>query len=102
MYAWGQVHEYEVVEVPSTVATAISPKSSAQDQISRNRCILVRGTMLKLSPVISCMFIVFHVPLESALQLMVHCEPSLKTAPGPGAVGLGSARLKHRVNIYTH
>ena len=41
---------------------------------------------------------VFHVPLESASQSMVHCEPSLKTAPGPGAVGLESAPLKHRVN----
>lgn len=99
---WGQVQEFEVAVVPSTVATAVlptlsQPRSSYEGD---NKGVLVRGIMLKLSPVISWMFIVFHVPLESASQLMVHWEPSLKTAPGPGAVGLGSARLRHKVNRY--
>lgn len=31
---WGQVQEYEVAEVPSTVATAIFQKMSAYVQIS--------------------------------------------------------------------
>jgi len=59
--------------VPSTVAT------------------VVRGTISRLSPVISWMFIVFHCPVVSASQRISQGLPSLKTFPGSGLVGLGVA-----------
>jgi len=62
--------------VPSTVAT------------------VVRWTILKLSPVISSMFIVFHWPVVSGAHSIWQDEPSLKTSPGEGASGTGSARAE--------
>ena len=47
--------------------------------------------MLKLSPVMSSMFIVFHVPDVSAVHPIWQVEPSLKESPGAGASGTGSA-----------
>ena len=47
--------------------------------------------MLKLSPVMSSMFMVVQTPVVSASQAMWQVEPSLNTSPGPGVEGLGSA-----------
>lgn len=50
--------------------------------------------MLKLSPVMSWMFMVFQssvVPV-SPPQTMRHVAPSLKMSPGPGSLGVGTAR----------
>lgn len=57
----GHVHEkvFELTLVPSTVATE------------------VKGIMLRLSPVMSWMFIVFHAPVESAAQAIGHWAPEL-------------------------
>jgi len=65
-----------VALVPSRVATVV-------------RCIIAR-----LLPVINSTFITFHTPLVSGVHAKVHCPPSLKTSPGPGAEGTGSAETK--------
>jgi hypothetical protein len=52
---------------------------------------LVRGTIWKLSPVMSWMFIVFHRPVVSGVQSISQLLPSLKTCPG-AVVGVGSAK----------
>jgi len=38
---------------------------------------VVKGTMLKLSPVMSWMFMVFHMPVGSTAQAMGHWAPAL-------------------------
>lgn len=52
---------------------------------------VVKLTMSKLSPVFNWMIIVFHTPVVSGFQLMEQAWPSMKTSPGPGLVGSGSA-----------
>lgn len=37
------------------------------------------------------MIIVFHTPVVSGFQLIEQAWPSMKTSPGPGLVGSGSA-----------
>jgi hypothetical protein len=55
---------------------------------------LVRWTISKLFPVISSTFITFQTPVVSGVHEKEHCPSSLKTAPGPGAVGTGSALMQ--------
>lgn len=40
------------------------------------------------------MFMVVHIPLGSADQAIEQLWPSIKTSPGPGAVGVGSAWMR--------
>jgi len=57
----GHVQENELLLgfVPSTVVT------------------VVKGIMFVLSPVMSWMFMTFHMPVESTAQAMGHCAPAL-------------------------
>jgi len=52
---------------------------------------MVKLIMLKLSPVFNSMSIVFQTPVVSGLQVIAQDWPSMKTSPGPGLVGFGSA-----------
>src|ERR1700761_7699574 len=60
--------------------------------------LLVKNCILMLSPVMSSMSRVFHTPVGSGVHWMVQGEPSLKTAPGLGARGTGSAKATNRVD----
>lgn len=53
-----------------------------------------RKVMFSLGPVMSSMFISFHVPVVSGFQATVHSEASLNTEPGLGMIGSGSARTE--------
>jgi len=55
---------------------------------------VVRCTIWKLSPVISSMFMVFHGEgvFVSGVHVAVILLPSLKTFPGLGSEGVGSAK----------
>ena len=50
--------------------------------------------MFSLGPVMSSMFISFHVPVVSGFQATVQSDPSLNTSWGLGAMGSGSARTE--------
>ena len=54
--------------------------------------VLVKGTIAKLLPVMSWMFITFHWPVVSGSHSMWQVAPALYLSPGPGTVGFGSAR----------
>jgi hypothetical protein len=45
-----------------------------------------------LLPVMSSMLSVFQVPVESGVHAMLQVAPSLKTSPGLGSEGVGSAK----------
>jgi hypothetical protein len=47
---------------------------------------------LKLSPVMSSMFIVFHSPVGSGVHPIAQVPPSSSICPGSGIVGLGLAK----------
>lgn len=53
--------------------------------------VLVKLIILKLSPVLNSMVIVFHRPVVSGSQVIEQGWPSIKIFPGPGLVGFGSA-----------
>lgn len=46
----------------------------------------------------SSMFIVFQVPVESGVHPIVQAEPGLKTSPGPGDEGVGSAKTTNAMD----
>lgn len=52
----------------------------------------MRATIWRLSPVMSWMFITFHSPDESGVHAIWQVLPALKTCPGLGAEGVGSAK----------
>ncbi len=63
--------------------------------------VLVKWTMLKLSPVMSSMLSCFHTPVVSGVHAMLQAEPSLKTSPGLGSEGTTSAKAtktEERIN----
>jgi hypothetical protein len=64
----------------------VTPSSKRRDR-------LVIWTISRLFPVMSSTFITFQTPVVSGVHVKEHCPPSLNTAPGPGAVGTGSALM---------
>lgn len=66
--------------------------------LENKEILLVKNCILMLSPVMSSMSSFFHTPVVSGVHWMVQGEPSLKTAPGLGARGTGSAKATNRVD----
>jgi len=60
--------------------------------VSPKEIVLVKCTILRLSPVMSSMLSVFQTPEASGVHAMWQVEPSLKISPGPGSEGVGSAK----------
>lgn len=89
--------------VPSTVATADGKERGKGQSImitwwkQMHWNGLVRGTIWKLSPVMSWMFIVFQSPDASGVQSISQGPPSLKTCPGL-VVGAGSAKTTNAMD----
>ena len=59
---------------------------------SPKEIILVKCTILMLLPVMSSILSVFQIPVGSEVHAMLQVAPSLKTSPGLGSVGVGSAK----------
>jgi len=62
---------------------------------------LVRGTIFKLSPVMSWMMSVFQVLVWSGSHPIVQEEPCWKTCPGLGDVGVTSAKAVNAMDKAT-